>query len=176
MTTEARPDLEARVRREACQFILNCGARKHSSACDRLTALLLEHAREREALQRERDDAEGETAKVRMELLNTVATLNGGIEAWVVQRAETVLADLAALRRRVEEAASGDDKRTARVRATEVIMVGDVGHLLSVIDAQRVAAGELRGMLREAHSTPPEELHAFWSRPDVLAAIKEPTK
>lgn len=106
-----------------------------------------------------------------------------------ITRAETAERDLAALRRRVEEAASGDDKRTARVRATEVIMVGDVGHLLSVIDAQRVAAGDLRGMLREAcgsiawwveHAGEAFPVHAYkdralLKRPNVIAATKGST-
>lgn len=102
-------------------------------------------------------------------------------------RADTAERDLAALRRRVEEACKEDDKRTARVRATESIMVGDVAHLLSVIDAQRAAADELRGMLREARGLMLGPDHAadvglwrsacdeFANRPDVLTAIKEPT-
>jgi len=65
--------------------------------------------------------------------------------------------------------------------------IDETKHLLSVIDAQRAAAGELRGMLEEAVELIGwagssegvvtgdllRECREFANRPDVVAAIKE---
>lgn len=112
-----------------------------------------------------------------------------------IARAETAERELAALRRRVEEAAREDATEVATIRAAvafpEVVKSYDAAsvlHVLRALDHARAAAGELRGMLREArsvlmtiHDRAPGEhgaavrllAFAFWNRPDIIAACKE---
>jgi len=171
---EARPDLEARAR-EALTSVHFYSASCRARAIAAITAVLLES----EELQRDLRLVEDGHREDMVEA-----------KRWREER-DTALADLAALRRRVGETLAGDDDdvRSARIQ-------GDcagwewLGRVVERYDASRAAAGELRGMLREAvrllkdrpaPRSAPDSYGNLWqhevseltNRPDVLAAIKE---
>jgi len=179
------------------------------SWCDRLTAFVAAAEAEREALQRERDDLKSahfdvsataleQTARLsamcgeRDTALADLAAARADLDSATVLYAQ-VSGDLAALRRRVGEAAREDDAIAEVVRRGVDLSgatIAETKHLLSVIDHARAGAGELRGMLKEAvrllkdrpaHGYAPDSYGNLWqhevseltNRPDVLAAIKE---
>lgn len=244
MTTEARPDLEARARVRADAIVAAWNERDHATSeklSDRLTAILLEHARELEALQRERDEARENLRRANLVITAAQGNINAlhadlaaaraerdrlderchayakrleeSHEGQLNERVQELERDLAALRRRVGEAAREGARpdglstpgqfAQAFHNEAHALMVDareDLADWVSRRDARwegelslaRAAAGELRGMLREAMErlgdrplsvSLPGSYGAAWNaavtellnRPDVIAATKEPT-
>jgi hypothetical protein len=154
---------------------------------DSATVLYAQVSGELAAARAERDLAQARVlAEARDRIVDGAMDVVRQAVAPVQVRAETAERDLAALRRRVGEAAREDDERTATIRenARHRSPIDAVDFVLAQLDHARAAAGELRGMLREAvqlittkavnvATVDVGRLQAFTKCPDVLAVIKE---
>jgi hypothetical protein len=142
MTTEARPDLEARDRaRTRAHLIIfgatedemwNCGEECEEHGCDRLTAVLLEHARELEALQRERDE-EAREGELALRNLDTAMT-----------ERDTALAELAAARAKLDPAREAFTRLLAM--AQKPMKSWDAGRCVEAERVEEIAAEALEAL------------------------------